>query len=392
VYITGKAAGVTNIILWNEDKLTEVYDLEVSYELSILKEKLYELLPDEEIRVFSTKDAIIMAGTVSSSSNLSQAVSLAQSFAPEGKVNNLLQVGGVHQVMLEVKVAEMARSTTQRLGLNVNYLNGNQSWYTMIGDLTKLSSEDPGVIEVTSSINAIGQFTHGNVTWTTFVDALKEDGLAKVLAEPTLIAMSGQSANFLAGGEFPVPIPQGLGTVGIEYKPYGVGLTFTPIVLSKDKISVKVEPDVSELDWSAPIRLEGYIIPGITTRRASTTIELADGESFAIAGLLQENVRDSVKKYPLLGEIPVLGALFRSKAFQKNETELVIIVTPRLVKPIDGNQQILPTDHYLEPSQAEYYLLAAGADGKSKDEEDDPGAKGEFEGDSGHTDPVDLNE
>jgi pilus assembly protein CpaC len=149
---------------------------------------------------------------------------------------------------------------------------------------------------------------------------------------------------------------------------------------------------VSELDWSAPIRLEGYIIPGITTRRASTTIELADGESFAIAGLLQENVRDSVKKYPLLGEIPVLGALFSSKAFQKNETELVIIVTPRLVKPMDGNQQPLPTDHYIEPSQWEYYLLAAGAEGKSKDEEEEPGSKGEFEGDSGHTDPVDLNE
>jgi pilus assembly protein CpaC len=296
--------------------------------------------------------------------------------------------------MLEVKVAEIARSTSQRMGVNFNYVNGEEFGVGLLGGVTKfvepiddeIVNNNPFGQSVSSSVNAILKFNSGSSSWTMFIDALKEDGLAKVLAEPTLIAMSGKSATFRAGGEFPVPVPQGLGTVAIEYKPYGVSLTFTPVVLSKDKISIEVLPEVSELDYSAPVRLEGYIIPGITTRRASTTIELGDGESFAIAGLLRENVRDSIHKYPFLGEIPVLGALFRSKAFQKNETELIVIVTPRLVKPIDGTKQPLPTDFYVEPSEAEYYLLAGDAGGKKKDSSTT--VKGDFEGDLGHTDPV----
>ncbi len=394
VYVTGKTAGTTNMILWSNDIPTAIYDLEVTYDVSMLKEKLHELLPgEEEIQVFSSKDSITLTGRVSSAGNLSQVLSLAEAYAPKGKINNLLEVGGVHQVMLEVKVAEISRSATQRMGVNFNYVNGDEFGVGLLGGITKfvdptkdeIVSSNPFGQSVSSSINGVLKFNSGSTSWTTFIDALKEDGLAKVLAEPTLIAMSGKSANFLAGGEFPVPVPQGLGTVAIEYKPYGVGLTFTPVVLSKDKISITVEPNVSELDYSAPVRLEGYIIPGITTRRASTTVELGDGESFAIAGLLRENVRDSVQKYPFLGEIPVLGALFRSKAFQKNETELIVIVTPRLVKPIDGSKQTLPTDFYVEPTEAEYYLLAAGAGGKKKDSSQT--ANGDFEGEVGHTDP-----
>jgi len=394
IYVTGKAAGTTNMILWSNDIPTAIYDLEVTYDVSMLKERLHELLPEEEeIQVFSSKDSVTLTGRISSAGNLSQVLSLAEAYAPKGKINNLLEVGGVHQVMLEVKVAEIARSATQRMGVNFNYVNGDEFGVGLLGGVTKfvdpiddeIISSNPFGQSVSSSVNGILKFNSGSTSWTLFIDALKEDGLAKVLAEPTLIAMSGKSANFLAGGEFPVPIPQGLGTVAIEYKPYGVGLTFTPVVLSKDKISITVEPNVSELDYSAPVRLEGYVIPGITTRRASTTVELGDGESFAIAGLLSENVRDSVQKYPFLGEIPVLGALFRSKAFQKNETELIVIVTPRLVKPIDGTKQTLPTDFYIEPTEAEYYLLAAGAGGKKKDSSQT--ANGDFEGEVGHTDP-----
>ncbi|MFO7559458.1 MAG: type II and III secretion system protein family protein [Desulfobacterales bacterium] len=381
VYVTGKAAGTTNMILWSNDIPTAIYDLEVTYDVSMLKEKLHELLPEEsEVQVFSSKDSIILTGRVSSAGNLSQVVSLAEAYAPKGKINNLLEVGGVHQVMLEVKVAEIERRTAQRMGVNfayTNVINDDQLDVQIIGALTQIGN-------IPSFTGMLGS-SRQNESWAVFIDALKEEGLAKVLAEPTLIAMSGKSANFLAGGEFPVPVPQGLGTVAIEYKPYGVGLTFTPVVLSKDKISITVEPNVSELDYSSPVRLEGYIIPGITTRRASTTVELGDGESFAIAGLLRENVRDSVQKYPFLGEIPVLGALFRSKAFQKNETELIVIVTPRLVKPIDGTKQPLPTDFYVEPTEAEYYLLAAGAEGKKKDSSET--ANGDFEGEVGHTDP-----
>jgi pilus assembly protein CpaC len=210
---------------------------------------------------------------------------------------------------------------------------------------------------VSPAINALFRFHKGNVTWTGFLDALKENGLVKILAEPTLVTISGQEANFLAGGEFPVPIPQQGDTITIVFKTFGVGLLFTPTVLSEDKISMKVTPEVSELDFSNAVSFGGFVIPGLTTRRASTAIELADGQSFAIAGLLNENVRESVSKFPILGDIPILGALFRSSSFQKNETELVIIVTPHLVKPLDMTKQPLPTDPYIEPNDFEWYLM-----------------------------------
>ena len=186
---------------------------------------------------------------------------------------------------------------------------------------------------------------------------MKTDGLIKVLAEPTLIALSGNEASFLAGGQFPVPVPQGLGTVAIEYKDFGVQLKFTPTVLADNKINIKVAPEVSELDFSTAFSSADYVIPGLNTRGAETVVELADGQSFAIAGLLRDTARDTMSKFPLLGDIPILGALFRSRSFQRNETELVIIATPRLVKPLDPAKQTLPTDFYHEPSDAEFYVL-----------------------------------
>ena len=184
-----------------------------------------------------------------------------------------------------------------------------------------------------------------------------------------MIALSGKPANFLAGGEFPIPIPQPSAAgsiITIQYKPFGVGLNFTPTVLSDNKINMQVAPEVSELDFSQAISLQGFIIPALTTRRVSTTIELADGQSFAIAGLLKNEVREDVAKFPLLGDIPILGALFRSTSFQKNETELVIIVTPHLVKPLDMENQPLPTDWFIEPDEFEFYLRGklAGKPGK----------------------------
>jgi pilus assembly protein CpaC len=190
---------------------------------------------------------------------------------------------------------------------------------------------------------------------------MKVNGLIKVLAEPTLITTSGRPANFLAGGEFPVPVPQGQNSnmITIEYKTFGVGLAFTPTVLSSNKISMEVKPEVSELNFSNAIAISGFVIPSITTRRVSTVVELADGQSFAIAGLLKDDIREVVSKFPVLGEIPILGALFRSTSFQKNETELVIIVTPHLVKPLDMAKQTLPTDQYVEPNDFEFYLLGS---------------------------------
>jgi len=198
------------------------------------------------------------------------------------------------------------------------------------------------------------------------------------------MTLSGQTAHFLAGGEFPVPVPQGLGTVAIEYKDYGVGLSFTPTVLSPDKISIQVAPDISELDPTTSVRIQGFSVPGLRTRRASTMVELADGQSFAIAGLLQENIRDSLSKYPGLGNIPILGTLFRSREFQKQETELVIIVTVHLVKPIDIKEQPMPTDYYIEPSNADIYLWGK-MQGSEKNKQET--IRGEMDGQFGHEVP-----
>jgi pilus assembly protein CpaC len=297
-------------------------------------------------------------------------VEIAEAYAPK-KVINSMQVGGVQQIMLEVRVAEMNRELVRRLGINLAAVASNAFGVSALGNLTSLFG--PGGIatplagtigqDVTSNINAIVHFPTGSITWTAFIDALKQQNLVKVLAKPTLVAISGQEAAFLAGGEFPIPVPQAFGVVTIQFKKFGVGLVFTPNVLNGKHISMNVAPEVSELDFSNALRLQGFTIPSITTRRASTTIELADGQSFAIGGLLRDNLRESVSKFPFLGEIPILGTLFRSSSFQKSETELLIIVTPHLVKPLDLTAQTLPTDYYLEPNDFEFFLLGLAEKG-----------------------------
>jgi pilus assembly protein CpaC len=300
---------------------------------------------------------------------------------------NLLEVAGVHQVMLEVRVSEISRSLLKRLGFNFGYVSGsgNNFGLSLLNQLTSLPQTGfPSAgVGVSDTVNGVIRFLAGGATWTVFIDALKEDGLLKVLAEPTLITLSGKTANFLAGGEFPIPVPQSsLGggvTITIEYKPFGVGLNFTPTVLSNKKISMQVAPEVSDLDFSNAITTSGFVVPAITTRRVSTVIELADGQSFAIAGLLKDDVREIVSKFPVLGDIPILGALFRSSSFRKNETELLVIVTAHLVKPLDRGRQPLPTDQYIEPDDFEFFLFGdlegKGAKARSKQE---GGLEGEF--------------
>ncbi|MDH3884497.1 MAG: type II and III secretion system protein family protein, partial [Desulfobacterales bacterium] len=258
--------------MWQNKKLVAIYDLEVVYDLSSLKQQLHTILPGEDsLRVISTNDSITLSGKITSSSNLSQALALAEAYAPKGKVNNLVEVGGVHQVLLEVRVAEMGRSLTKRFGVNFIYQNGDEFAVSLLGGLVDFAQDSlTGGLTFSPAVTSLFRFNQGGGTWTGFIDALREDGLVKILAEPTLITLSGQSANFLAGGEFPVPVPQGLGTVGIEYKSFGVGLMFTPTVLSKDKIAIDVSPEVSELDFSTAVRVEGFVSPGISVRRAST--------------------------------------------------------------------------------------------------------------------------
>ncbi len=420
IYLTGKTPGVTSLSFWGDgDKLSAVFDVEVTPDVASLKEKLHKVFPNEKyINVTSTQDSIILSGTISNASNLSQVLAIAGSYAPSGKdkqkVINLMEVGGVQQVMLEVRVSEMSKSLGRKLGINFSAIgragrDGSISFlsnliaparaYSILADGSMSLLSNPIVpATIPSSLLSLTKISR-DVTWTALVDALKESGYIKVLAEPTLITMTGKKANFLAGGEFPVPVPQqsaisgGSSIITIDYKTFGVALNFTPTVLGNGRISMEVAPEVSDLDFTNSIQLMGYVVPGLTVRRVSTTVELADGQSFAVAGLLKDDVREAIKKVPLLGDIPILGVLFRSSEFQKSETELVIIVTPHLVKPIDMAKQTLPTDQFVEPNDLEFYLLGreeglfGGQTKTSSGSQPSVSGGGGLDGDFGHIIP-----
>jgi pilus assembly protein CpaC len=398
IYLTGKTSGVTNLTLWNESgKMMGVYDVVITPDLTRLKENLYKAMPDEKnILVMSSHDNITLSGTASNASNLTRAMNIAEAYAPK-KVINSMQVGGVQQVMLEVRVAEMNRELVKRLGINATAMTPQGFGMTALNQLTTMlggnsfsgvtsGSFPSGLIgpltntlnlshQATQAVNGAFQFQTGNITWSGFVDALHQENIVKVLAKPTLVALNGQEAAFLAGGEFPIPVPQAFGLVTIQFKKFGVGLVFTPNVVDRKHISLSVAPEVSELDFQNALRTQGFVVPAITTRRATTTIEMADGQSFAIGGLMRDNVREIINKYPGLGDIPILGALFRSTSFQKNETELLIIVTAHLVRPLDMTAQTLPTDYFEEPNDFEFYLMGYAE-------------KGGFGGKAGHKSPT----
>jgi len=363
IYLTGKAIGVTTLTLWKENgELFSAFDVRVTPDLSQLREQLHKILPDEPgILVTATHDHITLSGTISNLARQSRALEVAEPYAPK-KVVNLLQVGGAQQVMLEVRVAEMDRNLIRHLGMNMNGVGqGNNFGVTALNNITTLNGPSnltgPMSQLVTTAVNALVRFQTGDITWTGFIDALKQEDAIKVLAKPTLVAVSGQEAQFLSGGEFPFPVPQAFGVITIQYKKFGVGLSFTPTVLTNNRISMAVSPEVSELDFSNALQLQGFTIPTIATRRATTVVELGDGQSFAIAGLLRDNMRESIQKFPGLGDIPVLGALFRSVRYTKNQTELMIIVTPHYVKPMNVAQMPLPTDTFVEPNDWEFYLM-----------------------------------
>lgn len=355
IYLVGKQVGETNLTLWDQDEqVLKTYVLRVVTGLTWLKEQIYELLNEKDIRITANQDYIALSGTVTSATNLTHALVLAEAFAPK-KVLNLLQVGGNHQVMIEVRIAEMNRSLARRLGINFSVINGNDFGITNLGGLVSSKFDGSTITNTaTKAINALFRIQSGGMVWSMFIDALKTQGLVKILAEPNLVTMSGQEATFLAGGEVPILVAQALGANSIKFKQFGVAVTFKPTVLSPEKISMQVTPEFSEIDDS-----RGTVsgVPAFLTRRVSTVIELADGQSFAIGGLIQDNVRENLSKYPFLGDVPVLGPLFRSSQFEKNETELIVIVTPHLVKPLDTKKYSLPTDDFVEPDDFTFYLL-----------------------------------
>jgi len=371
IYVNAQAPGVTNLSIWGKNRFTTA-TVTVEADVTLLKEKLHQILPREKIGVEAAGDSVVLSGEVSGPVAQETAVSLALPFAgnKKDKVVNLLHVGGVQQVMLDVRVAEISRSVLDRMGINAVVLsksgNFGVSQINSLASVSNLVRSFTGTAfdqAISSNITALAGFKAGGLLWTMFFDLLKQQNLGRVLAEPNLVTTSGQEANFLAGGEFPVPVPQsGVGggsTITIEWKKFGVGLNFTPTVLDDGKISMRVNPEVSELDPATGVIIQSFVVPGLKVRRLSTQIEVKDGQTFAISGLLQDEYRTVINKFPVLGDIPVLGALFRSINYQKNETELVVLVVPHLVKPMTAGAVRLPTDKYVEPNDYEKYLLGS---------------------------------
>lgn len=354
VYILGKAVGSTNLSLFDrQGGLIAVVDVVVSPDTQGLKRKLAELMPTEKIGVTVSNDSLVLDGRISGPSTAEQVLAIAETFAPK-KVINMMSIGTPQQIMLEVRFSEMSRGTVKQLGI---------SQFSFGRDTTTGVQVAPGNGVIGSPGAPIssfsGQFAFPLSNLSFQLDALEQQGLVRTLAQPNLVALSGETASFLAGGEFPVPtgISQN-GQVAIEFKEFGVGLKFTPTILDDGMINLLVAPEVSQLDAGAGISLNGLIIPGLKTRRAKTTIELRDGQSFAMAGLIQSDFSDTVKAVPLLGKVPIIGALFRSTDFNRNETELVMVVTPRIIRPVAaGTKLATPTDRVQEPGDLDLFLL-----------------------------------
>jgi pilus assembly protein CpaC len=368
IYINGLTPGVTNISLWGKGRFTSA-TVTVEGDVTLLKEKLAQVLPKEKIAVEAAGDTVVLSGEVSGPIAQQTAMKLAAPFAggKKEKVVNLLHVGGIQQVMVEVRLAEINRSVGDRIGINFNIVDrsGRGFGVSMLNNLTSLpqpfvsnfAGTSLGATNLTNAIQGLGGGINGTILWTLFFDLLKQNNLGRILAEPNLVTTSGQEASFLAGGEFPVPVPQQFQTITIEWKKFGVGLVFLPTVLDDGKINLKVSPEVSDLDFTTAVTIQGTTVPGLTVRRMSTNVEVKDGQTFAIAGLLNDSHRNIVSKFPVLGDIPILGTLFRSVQFQKRQTELVVLVTPHMVKPVTDTARRLPTDKWIEPSDFEIYLL-----------------------------------
>ncbi len=367
LYLLGKTTGTMNVVIQSQNDQCTVMGVTVMMDAAALQDKLGQLIPSQKgIKVSAVKNSFILSGTVSDSVKVDQAVTLANAYAgiTSGSTSggasggtlgrsvvNMLQVTAPQQVMLEVKMAEVSKTLLDKLGASfgASRHNGGVAYAIAAGFLSLtgagIDSLSPGGLLTIS---------HGNTLIK--LDAENKDGVVKILAEPNIIAISGQEGSFLAGGKIFIPVPQA-GTAGgitLEEKEFGVGLKFTPTVLEDGLINLRVAPEVSELIQSE-VTANGSALPSFTTRRVATTVQLRDGQSFAIAGLIKNNVTENIRRFPILGSIPILGALFRSSSFQNDKTELLFVITPRLVKPLPPDY-ILPTDSFVAPSDKEFFL------------------------------------
>lgn len=387
--ILGKKNGTTRVSVYAEGKkLIGVFDVEVTYDTSLVQSEIRRRFPNANLRVTAVNGRLMLSGTSPDGPTVDRAVTIAKQFGPD--VINTVQVLQPQQVMLEVRFVEATRQAGRELGMQWNVFGKN--YLANVGNRTPTAQlpvtntggglfSQPGVTNGGPNVGSaaatispvavagvlsgtapfgvmVGKMIKGGLETDVIINALEQKGLARSLAEPNLVALSGDTASFLAGGEYPVPVPGALGQVTIEFKRYGVGLAFTPTVLGDGLINMKIEPEVSQLDTSHPVQVAGIAVPPLIVRRASTTVELRDGQSFVIGGLLQSNGKNAISQLPWLGDVPVIGALFRSTQYQKDETDLAIIVTPRLVRPARPGDTIkTPLDSSLPVNDADLFLM-----------------------------------
>lgn len=336
IYLLGKHVGETTLYgLGSDDSVVASMTIKVTHDLRTLEALINETIRGGEVQVRSFQGAIMLSGTVATAESAATVMDLAGRFADKEHIINKLQVTQPTQVNLRVRMAEVSRSLLQRLGVNWESLFNNGSAVVGLATGNPVLSGGSFLTRQNGVDNIVGAFSKGNVDFNVIFDFLNEEGLVTLLAEPNLTAANGQKAEFLAGGEFPIVVPQRDTLATIEFKEFGVSLEFTPTILSDSRISLRVKPEVSQLSSNGAVEINGFTIPALTKRRAETQVELASGQSFAIAGLLQENVDHDVRKLPGLGNLPVLGKLFSSERYSRGESELVIVVTPYLVHPVD---------------------------------------------------------
>ena len=340
VHIVARRTGTTTLYaIDNADRVIANLTLISSFDTDSLGDVLSEVLPHAQISLKSVSGALIITGSVATAAEAAEAVNLATAYLPQDtQLINQLRIIGANQVNLRVRIAEVSRDVMKTLGVGLESLTnfGNFSFGLMSGG---------GLVAAEQNALLTG-FASGSTSVEGLIDAMEDEGLITLLAEPNLTAMSGQEASFLAGGEFPIPVAREDNELTIEFRSFGVGLAFTPTVLDNGRINLFVNPEVSSLSNVGAITLGDLIIPALSTRRASTSVEIGSGQSLAIAGLIDNRVTTSVADFPGLSELPVLGPLFRSTEFQNQETELVIIVTPYLVRPVQNMALATPMDDY----------------------------------------------
>ena len=387
IYLQGKKVGTTNISIFDQDKkLVGLIDVEVAIDSDYIARKIRATSGGSDIRVSSNQEQIVLSGKVRSAADAERAVAFAKGLAPDNTVVNMMQVATAQQVLLKVRFIEASREAGRNLGINwfVGTKGGTRGINTGVGSPTQVGQADgvAGGLPLFQTLGtfagatttppfgvAVANLVNGGTNIDVIISALESRGVARRLAEPDLVALSGDTASFLAGGEIPVPVVQpssgATPTITVDYKPFGVNLTFVPTVLADGIINLKLSPSVSQLDYTNAIRNQGFVIPALTKREAKTTIELRDGQSFAIAGLLQSEGLRNISEVPWLGSLPILGALLRSASYQQNETDLVVIVTPHLVSPaIPGQALTTPLDTMQPSNDRDLFLLGRTEVGK----------------------------